>query len=103
MTGIDSLDLLIEQFSRLPGVGRKSAQRMAFAVLKYSPEELDAFTAAVRGAKEKIHACPLCHNMTDTDLCPICADATRDHGVICVVEDSRAVMAFERVRSFRGV
>ena len=103
MTGIDSLDLLIEQFARLPGVGRKSAQRMAFAMLKYSPDELDAFTAAVHGAKEKIHACPLCHNMTDKDLCPICADTGRDHGVICVVEDSRAVMAFERVRSFHGV
>ena len=102
MSGIEALDVLTEQFARLPGIGKKSAQRLAFAVLKYSPEEVEAFTAAMKEAKEKIHRCPVCQNLTDRELCPICADAGRDRSVICVVEDPRAVMAFERVRSFRG-
>ena len=103
MSGIEALDLLAEQFARLPGIGRKSAQRLAYAVLKYSPEEISAFARAMIDAKEKIHRCPICQNLTDRDVCPICADASRDRSVICVVEDARAVMAFEKVRSFRGV
>lgn len=103
MSGIESLDILTEQFARLPGIGRKTAQRLAFSVLKYSPEEIEAFTSAIKNAKQKIHHCPTCQNLTDRELCPICADAGRDKSVICVVEDARAVMAFEKVRSFRGV
>ena len=103
MSGIESLDILTEQFARLPGIGRKTAQRLAFSVLKYSPEEIEAFTSAIKDAKERIHHCPVCQNLTDRELCPICADAGRDKSVICVVEDARAVMAFEKVRSFRGV
>ena len=86
-----------------PGIGRKSAQRLAYAVLKYSDEEISAFTSAMIEAKKKIHRCPICQNLTDRELCPICADVGRDKSVICVVEDARAVMAFEKVRSFRGV
>ena len=103
MSGIEALDILAEQFARLPGIGRKSAQRLAYAVLKYSDEEISAFTSAMIEAKEKIHRCPVCQNLTDRELCPICADVGRDKSVICVVEDARAVMAFEKVRSFRGV
>ncbi len=103
MLGIESLDVLAEQFARLPGIGRKTAQRLAYAVLQYEPEEIAAFAAAMTDAKEKIHRCPICQNLTDRDLCPICADERRDRRVICVVEDARAVVAFERVRSFRGV
>ena len=103
MSGIESLDILTEQFARLPGIGRKAAQRLAFSVLKYSPDEIEAFTSAIKDAKEKIHHSPICQNLTDRALCPICADAGRDKSVICVVEDARAVMAFEKVRSFRGV
>ena len=103
MSGIESLNILAEQFARLPGIGRKSAQRLAYAVLKYSPEEIAAFAAAMTEAKEKIHRCPICQNLTDRDICPICADAGRDRSIICVVEDARAVEAFERVRSFSGV
>ncbi|MBQ8357445.1 MAG: recombination protein RecR [Clostridia bacterium] len=103
MSGIESLDILTEQFARLPGIGRKSAQRLAFSLLKYSPEEIEAFIGAIRDAKEKIHRCPTCQNLTDRDICPICSDPGRDRTVICVVEDARAVMAFEKVRSFRGV
>ena len=103
MSGIESLDILTEQFARLPGIGRKSAQRLAFSVLNYSPDEIAAFVTAITDAKEKIHRCPVCQNLTDRELCPICTDAGRDKSVICVVEDARAVMAFEKVRSFRGV
>ena len=103
MSGIESLDILTEQFARLPGIGRKSAQRLAFSVLNYSPEELSALITAITDAKKKIHRCPVCQNLTDRELCPICTDAGRDKSVICVVEDARAVMAFEKVRSFRGV
>ena len=103
MLGIESLEVLTEQFARLPGIGKKSAQRLAYALLSYSPEEIEGFAAAMREAKEKIHRCPVCHNLTDLAICPVCADPGRDKGVICVVEDARAVMAFERVRTFRGV
>ncbi|MBR7112335.1 MAG: recombination protein RecR [Clostridia bacterium] len=102
-TGIEALDVLAEQFARFPGVGRKSAQRMALALLDYTEEDIAAFTAAVEDAKAKIHRCPVCENLTDRDLCPVCANPARDKSVICVVEDARSVMAFERVRSFNGV
>ena len=103
MSAIESLDVLAEQFARLPGIGRKSAERLAFAVLSYSDEEIARFTTAMTEAKAKIHRCPVCQNLTDRELCPVCADATRDRSVICVVEDARAVMALERVRTYRGV
>lgn len=102
MSGIESLDILAEQFARLPGIGRKSAERLAFSVLSYSDEEIERFTTAITDAKAKIRRCPVCQNLTDRELCPVCADPGRDHSVICVVEDARAVMAFEKVRTFRG-
>lgn len=102
MTGIEALDILAEQFARLPGIGRKSAERLAYAVLEYSPEDIEQFTAAMRTAKHSVHRCPVCQNLTDRDLCPICADQSRDISSICVVEDARAVMAFEKVRTYRG-
>lgn len=103
MSGIESLDILAEQFAKLPGIGRKSAERLAYAVLEYSREDIETFTAAMRDAKQKIHRCPICQNLTDREVCPICTDAGRDRSSICVVEDARAVMAFEKVRTFRGV
>ena len=102
MSGIEALDILAEQFARLPGIGRKSAERLAFAVLEYSPEDIAAFTRAMTEAKAKIHRCPVCQNLTDREVCPICTDQGRDKSVICVVEDARAVMALEKVRTFRG-
>ena len=102
-TGIEALDILSEQFARLPGIGRKSAQRLALALLEYTPEDIAAFVAAISDAKAKIHRCPICENLTDREICPVCANPARDKSVICVVEDARAVMAFERVRSFNGV
>ena len=100
---IESLQNLADQFGRLNGVGRKSAMRMAFSILEMSDEEAGAFAAAVLEAKERIHLCPICQNLTDRDICPICADESRDHSVICVVSDVRTVVSMEKVREFRGV
>lgn len=98
-----ALRKLEEQFARLEGVGRKSATRMAFAVLEMEDEEAEAFANAIIEAKKAIHLCPVCQNMTDRELCPVCSDLYRDHSVICVVTDVKAVMAMERVKDFRGV
>ena len=97
------LEKLIEQFRKLPGVGRKSAIRMAFSVLDLSDEAAKAFSDAILNAKSEIRHCEICHNLSVDEICPICADMTRDHSLICVVEDAKAVMAFEKVRRFRGV
>ena len=100
---IESLQKLAEQFGRLQGVGRKSAMRMAFSVIEM--DELDAaeFAAAILEAKQNIHECPICGNLTDGELCYVCEDETRDRSVICVVEDVKAVMSIEKVREFKGV
>lgn len=100
---MESLRILAEKFGRLEGVGKKTATRMAFSVIEWEPEDVEAFAKAILDAKEKIHLCPICQNLTDKEICPICADPERDHGVICVVTDARAVMAMEKVREFRGV
>lgn len=99
---IESLRLLSEQFARLEGVGKKSAMRMAFSVLDMDQEEAEAFSKAILDAKEKIHLCPICQNLTDREICPICADENRDHSLICVVSDARTVIAMEKVREYRG-
>ncbi len=97
-----ALRKLEEQFARLEGVGRKSASRMAFAVLEMEDGEAEEFAKAILEAKQSIHLCPVCQNLTDRELCPICSDLYRDHSVICVVTDVKAVMAMERVKDFRG-
>ena len=99
---IESLSLLAEKFGRLEGVGKKSAMRMAFSVLELEREEAEDFAKAILDAKEKIHLCPICQNLTDREICPICADENRDHALICVVRDARAVLAMEKVREYRG-
>ena len=85
------LETLIEQFRKLPGIGRKSAVRMAFAVLELPDETVEGFSAALLGAKQKIRHCAVCHNFSVDEICPICADSTRDTSLICVVEDAKAV------------
>lgn len=100
---IASLQHLAEEFGRLEGVGKKSAMRMAFSVLELETEEAEAFANAILDAKRKIHLCPVCQNLTDRELCPVCADETRDRGIICVVTDPKTVLAMEKVREFRGV
>lgn len=100
---IEALQRLAEQFGRLQGVGRKSAMRMAFSVLDMDLEEAAEFASAILEAKEKIHPCPVCGNLTDEELCGVCADENRDRSVICVVEDVKALFSIEKVREFRGV
>ena len=99
---IESLANLAEKFGRLEGVGKKTAMRMAFSVLELDVEEAEDFARAILDAKEKIHLCPVCQNLTDRELCPICADEERDRSVICVVTDARTVLAMEKVREYRG-
>lgn len=99
---IESLQNLAEQFGKLGGVGRKSALRMAFSVLDMTDEEAVEFAKAIVDAKERIHLCPICQNLTDRELCYVCDDETRDRSTICVVSDPKTVIAMERVREFRG-
>jgi len=97
------LSRLIEQFARLPGVGRKSSQRLALYVLNLPEGEAEAFAQAILDARSQIHHCSVCCNLTDTEICPICAKDSRDHSTICVVEDPRDVIAIERTNEFRGL
>ncbi len=99
---IEPLQALCEQFQRLSGIGRKTALRLAFSVLESSEEEAAAFAQAILDAKSKIHLCPVCQNLTDRELCAVCADDRRDPTTICVVEDPRAVLALEKVKEYRG-
>ena len=94
---------LINQFSRLPGIGKKTAQRLAYSILEQPPERAKQFAEALINAREKIHFCKCCQSLTDLEICQICSDTRRDKSVICVVEDPRDVMAFERTREFNGV
>ncbi len=94
---------LINQFSRLPGIGKKTAQRLAYSILEQPPERAKAFADALVNAREKIHFCKVCQSLTDLEVCQICSDERRDKSVICVVEDPRDVMAFERTREYSGV
>ena len=96
------LEKLVEQFARLPGIGGKSAQRLAFHVLNLPMEEAQTFADAIVDAKRSVTLCPVCRNRTAGGLCPICADPKRDETVICVVADPRDVLAIERSREFNG-
>jgi len=98
-----SLENLIDKFASLPGVGKKSAQRLAFHVLSLPEAEAAAFAQAILDAKHAVHCCPVCQNLTDGDKCSICSDAKRDQSVICVVAEPRDVLSFERGREYNGV
>ena len=98
-----ALQNLADQFARLPGIGGKTAQRLAFHVLQLPQSEAQEFSNAILEARQQVHTCPVCQNLTDRELCPICSDPTRDQGLICVVADPRDVMAMERSREFKGV
>lgn len=98
-----ALQELADQFSRLPGIGGKTAQRLAFYVLEMDMQSAQAFADAILDAKNTVHTCPVCQNLTDRQVCPICSDDSRDQGVICVVADPKDVIALERSREFSGV
>lgn len=99
-----ALENLVEHFARLPGIGRKSAQRLAFYVLSLSKEEAGSFAKAIVDAKSAIHCCPVCQNLTEGDgPCAICRSAKRDTSVVCVVADPKDVIAMERSREYNGL
>mgnify|MGYP003372891518 FL=1 len=96
------LEKLVEQFASLPGIGGKSAQRLAFHILNLSDQEAQEFADAIVDAKRSVTCCPVCQNLTAGGLCPICASPKRDEGLICVVADPRDVAAMERAREYNG-
>ena len=98
-----ALQELADQFARLPGIGGKTAQRLAFHVLSLPLEDAQDFADAIIAAKNTVHTCPVCQNLTDREICPICDDDLRDKGVICVVAEPKDVIAMERSREFNGV
>ena len=98
-----ALQDLADQFARLPGIGGKTAQRLAFHVLSLPLDEAQSFADAIMAAKREVHTCPVCQNLTDREICPICDDDLRDRGVICVVAEPKDVIAMERSREFNGV
>lgn len=97
------LNRLINEFSKLPGIGGKTAQRLAFHVLSLSDREAENLAGAILDAKKNLHYCSVCGNLTDTDPCAICADPRRDKSAICVVESPQDVIAMERIREYHGL
>lgn len=98
-----SLERLIDEFNRLPGIGRKSAARLAFHVLEMSEEQVESFVKALKEAKEVIRRCPKCGDFCEKELCDICSDELRDRATICVVEDSRDIVSFEKMGKYKGL
>lgn len=94
---------LIEEFSKLPGIGKRSAERLAFHILKQPDESVKRFSEALTEAKEKITFCPVCQSLTDTTPCSICSNPKRDSSVICVVENPKDILAMEKTKEFNGV
>ena len=99
----DPLTRLVEQLQKLPGIGAKSAQRLAFYVLKNPREDAERLIEAIRDVKDRVTYCSTCNNITDVDPCRFCADDARDHSLICVVEEPQNVSVVEKTREFRGV
>lgn len=98
----NSLQHLIDSFKNLPGIGEKTAERLAFAVMDMDSEIVDGFSSSLTSVKEIIHKCPVCNSLTDLEKCLICNDKSRDDNVLCVVEDAKSVFIFERLGLFKG-
>ena len=101
MNNIDSLNNLVAQFTKLPGVWQKTAQRYAYSIINMSKEDAKTFSDAINEVKEKVHFCSVCGNYTDDDVCDICK--TRDSSIICVVKDPKDIDAFEKIKDYKGV
>ena len=97
------LERAVAEFSKLPGIGRKTALRLVLDVLRRTEEDVDSFTSAVSRVRKEVKYCRVCHNISDTDICPICSDPHRDASTICVVENIRDVMAVENTQQYRGL
>ena len=98
-----SFEKLIDKFASLPGIGRKSAQRLAFHILSLPEGEAEDFAAVILEARSSVHSCPVCQNLTDSEICGVCSDARRDKSTVCVVAEPRDVASLERSREFGGV
>ena len=98
----EPIDRLINEFSKLPGIGRKTAQRLAFYVINMNPADVEGLSKALVDVKKEIKYCKQCCNISDSDICPICANSHRDSSTICVVEDPRDVAAMERTKDYNG-
>ncbi|NLT40449.1 MAG: recombination protein RecR [Clostridiales bacterium] len=98
----DALERLVEKFARLPGIGTKSAQRLAFHILSLPESQAEEFADAILAAKREIRLCPICQNLTDSSVCSFCSDEKRDPGVVCVVAEPRDVVALEKTREYKG-
>ncbi len=98
-----SIELLTEEFNKLPSIGRKTAQRLAFAILEMEKEEVERFAKALIEVKEKVKKCAICGNFSEEETCDICKDEERDKSIICVVEDSKDIIALERARMYKGL
>ena len=99
----ESLTLLVDQLQRLPGIGAKGAQRLAFHILRTPREDSERLCEAIRNVKDRVTYCTVCNSITDADPCPFCASTSRDQRVICVVEEAQNVSVVEKTREFRGV
>ena len=99
----ETLENLIEKFASLPGIGYKTAQRLAFHILSQTEEDAAAFAEAIYAAKKNVHCCRICQNLTDAEVCSICNSAHRDETVVCVVTDPKDVAAIERAREYNGL
>lgn len=103
MAGIESIDKLANELSRLPGIGKKTAQRLAFYIVGLPEEQVRELAVAIYNGKKNVHLCPVCYNLTDREICSVCGDGSRDRSIICVVRDARDVNALERVRDYNGL
>lgn len=103
MAYIPTLDRLIKAFGKFPGIGHKTAIRLAFHVLSMDEKDTEELANAISDAKKNIKYCPVCRNISEDGLCPICADSARDGTTVCVVEDSKAVIAIEKVKEYKGL
>ena len=103
MAGIEAIDKLSNELSRLPGIGKKTAQRLAFHIVGLPEEQVRELAVAIYNGKKNVHLCPVCYNLTDREICSVCGDDGRDRSIICVVKDARDVNALERVRDYNGM
>lgn len=103
MAEIEAIAKLVNQLSKLPGVGRKTAQRLAYHIIALPEDQVRELAVAIFNGKKQIHFCPICGNYTDTDPCSICADSSRRRDIVCVVRDPRDVNALERMREYDGM
>lgn len=102
-SSLKSLEELVEKLSKFPGIGRKTAQRMAFYILNLPKEEVVSLAGVIRGVKEKVRFCSVCFNLTEEDPCPICTDPQRDSTTICVVEEAKDVLSIDQAQGYNGL